>query len=171
MRFRTKDIGVLDRSACGCGRTFVRMTKPMGRTDDMLIIRGVNVFPSQIETVLMNQGYPANYQIVVDRIGNNDTIEVQVELTPEMVENPTLSIPGVFSKILAIIKQLFFIVALIFCQRDSKSSLGTSIGILQKGVKAAKISFDVFPFDKADSYVLPIFPKAAKLFDPSSFSS
>ena len=52
--------------------------------DDMLIVKGVNVFPSQIETVLMNQGYPANYQIIVDRVNNSDTIEVQVEMTPEM---------------------------------------------------------------------------------------
>ncbi|MBQ3458223.1 MAG: phenylacetate--CoA ligase, partial [Synergistaceae bacterium] len=53
-------------------------------TDDMLIIRGVNVFPSQIETVLINQGYPANYQIIVDRVNNTDTLDVRVEMTPEM---------------------------------------------------------------------------------------
>ena len=58
----------------------------------MMEVKGVNVWPSQIEAVLLNQGYQANYQIVVDRIGNNDTIEVQVELTPEMVANPTLTI-------------------------------------------------------------------------------
>ena len=56
----------------------------MGRSDDMLIIRGVNVFPSQIETVLLNHGYPANYQIIVDRVRNTDTLDVQVEMTPEM---------------------------------------------------------------------------------------
>ena len=60
------------------------MTKPLGRSDDMLIVKGVNVFPSQIETVLMNKGYPANYQIIVDRVNNSDTIEVQVEMTQEM---------------------------------------------------------------------------------------
>ena len=60
------------------------MAKPMGRSDDMLIIRGVNVFPSQIETVLLNNGYAANYLIVVDRVNNTDTFEVQVEMTPEM---------------------------------------------------------------------------------------
>jgi phenylacetate-CoA ligase len=59
------------------------MAKPMGRTDDMLIIRGVNVFPSQIETVLLKEGYEPNYQIVVDRVKNNDTFEVNVEMTPE----------------------------------------------------------------------------------------
>ena len=60
------------------------MTKPLGRSDDMLIVKGVNVFPSQIETVLLNKGYPANYQIIVDRVNNSDTIEVQVEMTAEM---------------------------------------------------------------------------------------
>ena len=60
------------------------MTKPMGRSDDMLIVKGVNVFPSQIETVLLNKGYPANYQIIVTRVNNSDVLEVQVEMTPEM---------------------------------------------------------------------------------------
>ena len=84
LRYRTKDICVLKREKCSCGRTFIKMCKPMGRSDDMLIIRGVNVFPSQIETVLLNQGYSANYQIIVDRVKNTDTLDVHVEMTPEM---------------------------------------------------------------------------------------
>jgi len=84
LRYRTRDIGVITRQKCSCGRTLIKMTKPRGRTDDMLIIRGVNVFPSQIETVLLEQGYMANYQIVVDRVDNFDTIEVQVEMTKEL---------------------------------------------------------------------------------------
>ncbi|MBQ9506707.1 MAG: phenylacetate--CoA ligase [Clostridia bacterium] len=84
LRYRTRDICTLTREKCPCGRTHVRMGKPKGRTDDMLIIRGVNVFPSQIETVLINHGYAANYQIVVDRVNNTDTLDVQVEMTPEM---------------------------------------------------------------------------------------
>ncbi len=83
LRYRTRDICVLSRKKCSCGRTLVKMAKPMGRTDDMLIIRGVNVFPSQIETVLLNEGYQPNYQIVVDRVKNNDTFDVNVEMTPE----------------------------------------------------------------------------------------
>jgi phenylacetate-CoA ligase len=75
---------MLNYEPCPCGRTHVKMCKPMGRSDDMLIIRGVNVFPSQIETVLLNQGYSANYQIIVDRKNNTDTLDVQVEMTPEM---------------------------------------------------------------------------------------
>jgi phenylacetate-CoA ligase len=84
LRYRTRDICVLSRKPCPCGRTHVKMAKPMGRSDDMLIIRGVNVFPSQIEAVLMTHGYQANYQIIVDRVNYTDTFEVQVELTPEM---------------------------------------------------------------------------------------
>lgn len=83
LRYRTRDICVLSRKPCSCGRTHVRMSKPMGRSDDMMIIRGVNVFPSQIETVLLNGGYAPNYQIVVDRANNNDTLDVYVELSPE----------------------------------------------------------------------------------------
>ena len=83
LRYRTRDICVLSRKKCSCGRTFIKMAKPMGRTDDMLIIRGVNVFPSQIETVLLNEGYQPNYQIIVDRVNNNDTFEINVEVSPE----------------------------------------------------------------------------------------
>lgn len=85
IRYRTHDICKLYRKKCSCGRSFIKMTKPMGRTDEMLIIRGVNVFPSQIETVLMNEGYSSNYQIIVDRVNNTDTIEIKVEIPPEKV--------------------------------------------------------------------------------------
>ena len=84
LRYRTRDICVLSRKPCSCGRTHVKMSKPMGRSDDMLIVKGVNVFPSQIETVLINKGYPANYQIVVNRVKNSDTLDIQVEMTNEM---------------------------------------------------------------------------------------
>jgi len=83
LRYRTRDICVLSRKKCSCGRTHIKMSKPMGRTDDMLIIRGVNVFPSQIETVLLKEGYQPNYQIVVDRTNNTDTFDVMVEMNPE----------------------------------------------------------------------------------------
>ena len=83
LRYRTRDICVLTREKCSCGRTLVKMSKPMGRSDDMLIIRGVNVFPSQIETVLLKEGYAPNYQIVVDRVNNTDTLDINVELLPE----------------------------------------------------------------------------------------
>ena len=84
LRYRTRDICVLSRKKCSCGRTLIKMSKPMGRSDDMLIVKGVNVFPSQIETVLLNKGYAANYQIVVSRENNSDKLEVLVEMTSEM---------------------------------------------------------------------------------------
>ncbi len=80
LRYRTRDICVLTREKCACGRTLIRMAKPMGRSDDMLIIRGVNVFPSQIETVLIEQGYTPNYMIEVDRVNNSDTLDINVEV-------------------------------------------------------------------------------------------
>ncbi len=83
LRYRTRDICVLSRKKCSCGRTLIKMTKPMGRSDDMLIIRGVNVFPSQIETVLLKEGQSPNYQIIVDRVKNNDTLDINVEMLPE----------------------------------------------------------------------------------------
>ena len=83
LRYRTRDICVLTRKKCSCGRTHVKMCKPMGRSDDMLIIRGVNVFPSQIETVLLNEGYTPNYQIIVDRVNNSDTLDINVEFAPD----------------------------------------------------------------------------------------
>ncbi|MCR5421176.1 MAG: phenylacetate--CoA ligase [Lachnospiraceae bacterium] len=83
LRYRTRDICVLTREKCSCGRTHVKMSKPMGRSDDMMIIRGVNVFPSQIETVLLNEGYTPNYMIYVDRKNNTDTLDIDVELTPD----------------------------------------------------------------------------------------
>jgi phenylacetate-CoA ligase len=84
IRYRTRDISILKREKCKCGRTHVKMAKPMGRSDDMLIIKGVNVFPSQIESVLIEKGYSPNYMLVVDRVNNSDTLEVNVEMTQEM---------------------------------------------------------------------------------------
>ena len=83
LRYRTRDLCVLTREKCSCGRTHIKMCKPKGRSDDMIIIRGVNVFPSQIETVLLKKGYTPNYQIIVDRINNEDTFDINVELSEE----------------------------------------------------------------------------------------
>ena len=106
LRYRTRDLCRLSRKKCSCGRTHVRMMKPKGRSDDMMVVKGVNVWPSQIETVLLNQGYQANYQIVVDRVGNNDTIEVQVELTPEMAQKQEIPIETREKKIVSGLKSM-----------------------------------------------------------------
>ena len=85
LRYRTRDITYLDRSPCPCGRTSVRMHRVLGRTDDMLIIRGVNVFPSQIEEVILKvEGVEPHYQLVVDRRDNLDELEVQIEMNEKM---------------------------------------------------------------------------------------
>ncbi len=85
IRYRTRDIAVLEKGTCACGRTLIKMLKPRGRSDDMLIIRGVNVFPSQIESVLLSMGSTTpNYQLIVDRVNNADTLEVRVEISQEM---------------------------------------------------------------------------------------
>jgi len=81
LRYRTRDLTVLNAEKCACGRTLVRMKKCLGRSDDMLIIRGVNVFPSQIEAVLMDvEGVEPHYQLIVSREGSLDVLEVQVEV-------------------------------------------------------------------------------------------
>jgi phenylacetate-CoA ligase len=82
IRYRTRDITSLDYAKCACGRTHVRMKKTTGRTDDMLIIKGVNVFPSQIEELLVSiEGCEPHYQLVVDRKNSIDTLEIQIEVT------------------------------------------------------------------------------------------
>ena len=92
IRYRTRDICVLSREKCSCGRTLIKMSKPRGRSDDMLIIRGVNVFPSQIETVLMERGYSSNYLIVVDRVNNTDSFDINVEMLPDQFSDTVRNI-------------------------------------------------------------------------------
>lgn len=88
IRYKTHDLTSLNSELCECGRTHVRMNRILGRTDDMLIIRGVNVFPSQIEyAILQVKGIQPHYKIIVDRAGLLDTVEVHVELTPEMMSD------------------------------------------------------------------------------------
>lgn len=111
LRYRTRDICVLTRKKCSCGRTFVKMSKPRGRSDDMLIVKGVNVFPSQIETVLLEQGYQANYQILVDRVNNTDTLEVMVEMTPENFSDNLGKITEMEKNLVAALKAMLGIYA------------------------------------------------------------
>jgi phenylacetate-CoA ligase len=114
IRYRTRDITRLIYDTCACGRTMVRMQKTMGRSDDMLIIKGVNVFPTQIEEVLLQvEGCAPHYQLVIDRVGNMDTLEVQIEVSEsiffdemkkqrafvEMLEKRLLSTLGVGAKV------------------------------------------------------------------------
>jgi len=100
VRYRTQDIAMLDESPCACGRTTIRMSKPSGRTDDMLIIRGINVFPSQVESVLLELGEVSpHYQIIVERKGALDTLEVVVEMTPAMFGDTVRQVEAVQQRI------------------------------------------------------------------------
>ncbi len=111
IRYRTKDITYITREKCKCGRTHARIHRLMGRTDDMLIIKGVNVFPSQVEEVLINQGMPANYQLIIDRINNSDTMEVRVEMTPEMFSDTVSVIEKKEKEIVSALKSMLGIYA------------------------------------------------------------
>ena len=111
IRYRTRDITDLKPEPCSCGRSFVRMSRPRGRSDDMLIIRGVNVFPSQVETVLLEAGYSANYQIVVDRVNSTDTLEVLVEMTPELFTDSLGRITGMERELTVRLKDMIGLAA------------------------------------------------------------
>ncbi len=111
IRYRTKDITYITREKCKCGRTHARIHRLMGRSDDMLIIKGVNVYPSQVEEVLIKKGMPSNYQLVVDRINNSDTLEVKVEMTPEMFSDTVSVIEKKEKEIVAALKSMLGIYA------------------------------------------------------------
>ena len=134
LRYRTRDICVLNREKCSCGRTHVRMTKPLGRSDDMLIIRGVNVFPSQIETVLLNHGYAANYQIIVDRVNNTDTLTVKVEMTPQIFTDNMGAIDERRKELVEGIKNILGIRAkvLLVAPKSIERSNGKAIRVIDK---------------------------------------
>ena len=134
LRYRTRDICVLSHKKCSCGRTFVKMCKPMGRSDDMLIVKGVNVFPSQIETVLLEQGYPANYQIIVDRVNNSDTLEVMVEMTPETFSDSLGKITEMEKSLVAALKAMLGIYAKVrlVAPKSITRSEGKAVRVIDK---------------------------------------
>lgn len=100
VRYRTHDISSLNREKCECGRTLVRMNKVTGRTDDMLIIRGVNVFPSQIESVLLQTGETSpHYLLIVERVDNLDILEIWVEMSQNMFSDKVRNIEELEVKI------------------------------------------------------------------------
>jgi phenylacetate-CoA ligase len=134
LRYRTRDICVLSRKPCSCGRTHVKMTKPMGRSDDMLIVKGVNVFPSQIETVLIEQGYHANYQIIVDRVNHSDTLEVQVEMTPDKFTDSLSRISEMEKRLVEALKTMLGIYAKVklVSPKSIARSEGKAVRIIDK---------------------------------------
>ncbi len=134
LRYRTRDICQLNYEPCSCGRTHVRMAKPMGRSDDMLIIRGVNVFPSQIETVLLNRGYSPNYQIIVDRVKNVDTFDIKVEMTPEMFTDDMGKITQMQNELVADLRSMLGIGAKIslVAPKSITRSEGKAVRVIDK---------------------------------------
>lgn len=111
VRYRTRDICALSRETCSCGRTLVKMSKTRGRTDDMLIIRGVNVFPSQIEHVLLELNMEPNYQIMVDRVNNLDIMEVRVEMSKALFSDSVKDVEKIERRIEAAIHSNLNVVA------------------------------------------------------------
>ena len=111
LRYRTRDICKLSHKPCSCGRNLVKMSKPRGRTDDMLIIRGINVFPSQVEHVLLSLNMEPNYQIIVDRKNNLDTMEVQVEMSDQMFSDKVRNLEAVEHNIAATLQSTLNIAA------------------------------------------------------------
>ena len=111
LRYRTRDICKLSHKPCSCGRTLVKMSKTRGRTDDMLIIRGINVFPSQVEHVLLSLNMEPNYQIIVDRKNNLDTMEVQVEMSDQMFSDKVRNLEDVEHNIAAALQSTLNIAA------------------------------------------------------------
>ena len=134
LRYRTKDITYLTDEECSCGRTFVRMHRPMGRSDDMMIVKGVNVFPSQIEAVLLQQGLTSNYQIVVDRVNHSDTIDVNVEMTPELFSDVTGSITQEEKRISGALKSILGIYCAVHMvePRSIVRSEGKAVRVIDK---------------------------------------
>ncbi len=102
IRYRTRDICTLNAEPCACGRTHIRMGKPSGRSDDMIIVRGINVFPSQIESVLLKVAegdITPNYQIVVDRVDNTDTLDINVEMSEALFSDNIRSVEALERRI------------------------------------------------------------------------
>lgn len=135
IRYRTRDIATLVYDKCECGRTLVRMLKPQGRTDDMLIIRGVNVFPSQIESALLSVDNKAtNYFLEVDRVNNLDTLEVQVEMREDMFGDEIKTLEAYKKKVKAAI--------------DSAIGVGVSVKLVEPKTLARSIGKAVRVNDK-----------------------
>lgn len=134
IRYRTKDICVLNAEPCSCGRTHIRMAKPMGRSDDMLIIRGVNVFPSQIETVLLNNGMPANYRIIVDRVNNTDTFDIEVEMPVDFMSDTVSDIDKKEKQLVGALKSMLGIMAKVHlvAPKTITRSEGKAVRIIDK---------------------------------------
>lgn len=134
LRYRTRDICILKREECSCKRTFMKMCKPMGRSDDMMIIRGVNVFPSQIETVLLEEGYTSNYRIEISRQNHTDTFDVYVEFKPDDFDDTVKNIAAKEKKLESALKKMIGISPAVHLTppRSIERSEGKAVRIIDK---------------------------------------
>lgn len=131
IRYRTRDITTLDYTPCVCGRTMVRMGRIQGRSDDMLIIRGVNVFPQQVEAILLEtEGLTPHYQIIVERKGNLDTMQVQVEVSESMFSDEIKKLQNLEKKIQGAIKEFLGVSSVV--KLVEPNSIERSIGKAQR---------------------------------------
>jgi phenylacetate-CoA ligase len=138
IRYRTRDISCLNREICTCGRTFARMERVTGRTDDMLIIRGVNVFPSQIESALMQiEGIEPHYLLIVDRKDNLDTLEVQVEVNEKIFSDEVKQLEKLEKRVVHDIKELFGVSCK--CKLVEPKTIQRSEGKAQRVIDKRKI--------------------------------
>lgn len=135
LRYRTRDICVLNREPCPCGRTHVKMSKPMGRSDDMLIIRGVNVFPSQIESALLEMGGTTpHYLMIVDRVNNLDTLEVHVEVEERFFSDEIRALENLTKQIEYTLQQAIGLAAKVKLvePKGLERSMGKSVHVIDK---------------------------------------
>ncbi|MBM4311061.1 MAG: phenylacetate--CoA ligase [Deltaproteobacteria bacterium] len=138
IRYRTRDLTRLNAEQCVCGRTFVRMERITGRTDDMLIIRGVNVFPSQIESALLQiEGLEPHYQIIVDRKNNLDTIELQVEVNEKIFSDEVKKLEVIEKRVVHDIKEMFGVSCT--CKLVEPKTIARSEGKAQRVIDKRKI--------------------------------
>ena len=135
IRYRTKDLTSISYDKCDCGRTSVRISRFKGRSDDMLIIRGVNVFPSQVEAALIDvEEVTPHYMMIVDRVNNLDTLEIQVEIDPKFYTDEIKGIERLTKKIAHVIQQALGLSAKItLCQPNTlKRSEGKAVHVTDK---------------------------------------
>lgn len=135
IRYRTRDLTTLNTTPCKCGRTTARMKRVTGRSDDMLIIRGVNVFPSQIESILIEtEGLTPHYQLIVDRKGNLDTLEVQVEMNESAFSDEIKNLQRLETKVMKNIKEFLGVTAKVRLvnPKEIERSMGKAKRIIDK---------------------------------------
>jgi phenylacetate-CoA ligase len=135
IRYRTKDLTSLSYEKCECGRTTARISRFKGRSDDMLIIRGVNVFPSQVEAALLTvDGITPNYQIVVDRVNYQDTLEILVEVEERFFSDEIKELEGLTRKIAHTIQQAIGLSAKIKLvePKSIERSMGKAVRVIDK---------------------------------------